>query len=332
MAFYSRLLMITILSVFMSCSSEQTVDTNLNEKIKNFHKKKSDIIIEPRDLNEFAVTQRQFDISWLYNSVGNEYKKYTSKLRENQFTKDELYKLLKRAYIPHDEEFRYTHKRASIYALSASLYREANSNPYNENLIEYRNIMYSPEMVAIMSKETIKVIETLPINLSNYYSLIYNAIKRNPKAYNLLTMQIKTDPKVLNYLFFTINKNYTHKYQKIAIQYATIHQAKEYLSRNGLLLEYVNKDFQDNSTLVYTAILQNEKALTFASPRLRRIVETSGAEKLIGLSARLYIYKDEFLQNSSDLWYKTKNKSIDLSDRISKTVSKGYQKNQILYI
>ncbi len=326
MAIYSKILLITVLSVLVSCSSEQTIDSNVNERIKNFHKKKSDIFIEPRNLNEFAVTQRQFDINWLYDDVGKEYSKYTSKLRENQFTKDELYKLLKRAYIPHDEEFRYTHKRAAIYALSASLYREANTNPYNENIIEFRNIMYNPEFVSILSKENLKVIETLPINLSNYYSLVYRAIKQDPRAFNLLTMQIKTDPKVLNYLFYKINKNYTHKYQKMAIQYATYDQAKDYLSRNGLLLEFVNKDFQDNSILVYTAILQNEKAITFASPRLRRIVETSGAEKLIGLSAKLYIIKDEFSQKTSDIWYFSKNKSVEIVDNISASTSKMYQK------
>ena len=106
-------------------------------------------------------------------------------------------------------------------------------------------------------------------------------------------MQIKTDPKVLNYLFYTINKTVLNT-KKLRFNMPHLIKLKNHLSRNGLLLEYVNKDFQDNSILVYTAILQNEKALTFASPRLRRIVETSGAEKLIDYPQGFIFIKTSF--------------------------------------
>ena len=288
-----------------SCSQteEENINQDLNEQINMFHKKRSDVVITPVDMNQFAIDQRQFDVSWLYERVGKKVSFYPSKVTAGSFSKNELYKLIKRAYVPHDEEFRFVHKNAAIHALRNSIYRQLSQNIYDEAYLDMRDIIYTPALLKIMIAATPSVLGDIPPNLSNYYQILYDALRQNVTAFEYLTMQFKTDPKVLEFLFYTSNSSYIHPNQKIAIKYATYEEAMKFLSRNGLLLEYVSSNFQDNSELVYAAILQNELAGRYASPRLRRIIETSGPEKLIGFSARLYLWKDGISQKSSDIWY-----------------------------
>ncbi len=332
MSFLLRVWLVFSLVFLVSCAQNEDLSERLLERVANFHKKRTDITISPANLESFAMEQRQFDVAWLYERTGSDVASFQSKITGDSFSRDELYKLLKRAYIPHDDEFRYVHKRAAIHALSNSIYRHMAENLYDPDYHETRNILYAPEFVEIMVKESPKVVGDIPSNISNYYQLIFKSFQQNIKTFDYVPMQFKTDPKVLNYIFYKMDSRYSHPNQKVAVQYATYEQAKEYLSRNGLLLEFVRSDFQDNSELVYTAILQNEMAEVYASPRLRRIIETSGPEKLIGFSARVYLVRDRFSQGVSDLWYVVKVHSKTYSRKISEgTVSMVNKLRSLLF-
>lgn len=326
MSVFFRICLIVLVSFLVSCAEDQDINQALEDRVNSFHKKRTDITIERVDMEDFVLEQRQFDVAWLYERTGYDVKAFQSKVTAKSFSRDELYKLIKRAYVPHDEEFRYTHKRAAAHALSNSIYRHLAANPYDPDYADTRNILFTPEFMDIMIAETPKVLGDVPPNISNYYQLLFNAFRQNIDTFDYLTMQFKTDPKVLNYIFYKMNSQYIHPNQKVAIQYATYEQAKEYLSRNGLLLEFVNADYQDNSELVYTAILQNEMAEIYASPRLRRIIETSGPEKLIGVSARMYLAKDRVSQEVSDIWYVVKVHSKQYSRKVAELTTSTINK------
>ena len=287
-------------SLFLfSCASEPTVSDSVLAKIDALYDRGRVVNIKPVDLNEFTVTQRQFDMGWFYDDFGTNTKFYPSKVTFDKIKKRDYYKLLKRAYIPSDEEFRYKHKKAAIKGLEYSIYPHLYANLTDKNYASIRNIVYTPDFMSVMFKLSPSIVGYLPYNLSNYYELVFQSLRTNSRSYYSLPLVYKSDPTILKYLFYQMNTNYQHPYQSMAIQYANYDLTKEFLSRNGLLLDFVNSDHKDDALLVYTALLQNDRAIQFASPRLRRIVETNGAESLKGLFTSSLVMKEKLSDSIS---------------------------------
>ncbi|MBT5856215.1 DUF4116 domain-containing protein [bacterium] len=224
------------------------------------------IDIKTLNVDEVINNYPKSNLRWLTRALGGATKFYRVKLINRTFTLKQYKQLIRHAYSGH---------KRSIVALEYTLYSDLYKSPDSPIYRKFRNILYSPEFITRVSKQSPSLIAQIPEKVSHYEELAVIAVTQNPKAFKWLTLRYKMNEKVLD-AYFKSNSRYNNKVQYEAIRYANPSQRFDFVSRNGLLLETLSDKDRSNRNLVYAAVIQNEKALRFASKDIKSAINELG--------------------------------------------------------
>ncbi|MDA1354548.1 MAG: hypothetical protein O3A01_08835, partial [bacterium] len=237
------------------------------------------------------------EMGFLYRRIGKNKALYKVRMLSRKYSHREIESLISKAYKPAYDPEMMAKKEDACLALETSVYLGLYLDPEHPKFKQYRDVLYSAEMINEIVYFRPEIVGLVPDNIPRYNEVMATAIYKNPDAFEFLSMTKKLEPELIDALFYS-RKEYDSIYQHRAIRYAKGAQITEFIKVNGLLMEELSGSLQDDNQLAYVAMMQNVRAKRYVSERIQKLVSKKGMDNLntpIGKAQLFWIIKKPIL-------------------------------------
>ena len=246
---------------------------------------------------ESKIDEYPNSVQWMYRKYGRNTLFYQSKLQGKLFAIDDIQSLIYAAYRQNNAD--------AALVLSHTAYSQIE----DPSLDSVRDVLESATFLRKMFKLYPKLIAYYPNSQhKNYLDITLLALDSNLDCFKFFPLRYKVKAQVLNRYFTTAYERADMSDQANAMNYASKAEKKWFLSKNGLLLQFLSERERAQFNLVYTATLQNSEAIQYADPKLQALYKRNCLSALKNYKAQFDYFMEiqsqrlEYLSELVQVW------------------------------